>query len=220
MKSKLTRLGCTIFCLIIAAASIATGKPKSFDVWREKDTLPPFDQIVFLPIFLPNEEPGFVDLGGLSVTSGGVEWKALQFTRDKQFDVTVPVGKYLFGLVGDEWPPATVDPLEELWATRLISIEIDGTKITVNHHDLTDLSSAEGSAAIFNVFPRFLTPGNYTLKYTWIQHRPFFFVYPYEVIGIPDPSPAFEGRRVFVPETVGDTLDGKMVLSYNVTVIE
>jgi hypothetical protein len=223
-----------LFVLLALAGGIpAASADPPFEIWRDKrGELPPFDQIVFLPIFRADEPVSFVDLGNLEVSRGGKQWKALQFTRDKQFDdasdcndpsicVTVPVGKYLFGLLGDEWPPNTVNPLEELAATRLVALEIDGITIPVSQSDIVaSVSPKSGGFAIYNVFPRFNTPGAHTLKYIWNQRKMFFFVYPYDVIGIPDPFPQYEGRRVFVQEADGDMpLDGQMVLSYSLTVV-
>ena len=49
--------------------------------------------------------------------------------------------------------------------------------------------------------------------------RDFFFLYPYDVLGLPDPWPEFEGRRVFVHgELAGDPLEREMMRDYALTV--
>ena len=191
----------------------------AYDLWPDRHSLPSFDQVVFLPIFLPPEPIFFVDLGGTTVMHMNKEWRALQFTRDKEFSLTVPSGKYLFGLIGDDWPPNTVDPRQELSATRLVEIEIDGNTIPVNQSFLQDFTTGKSTFLIYNILPRFLTPGAHTLKYRWRQVTLFYFIYPYEIVfGFPDPY-GLGGRRVFLPETVGDApLDGSMTLSYALTV--
>src|SRR6266705_3524588 len=68
-----------------------------FDVWPDPDSLPPLVDTLFLP---PFPARAFVDLG-FNVKHGGKDWRALQFSRDQSFSVLVPIGKYLFGLIGD-----------------------------------------------------------------------------------------------------------------------
>jgi hypothetical protein len=194
----------------------AHGFQRGFEFWSSCTSLPDFADVEFLPIFTDSETPGFVDLGSLAVHRNGLKWKALQFTRDKAFDITVPAGKWLFGLLGDEWPAGTVDVIQELRSGRLESIEVDGWNFWIRPDCLLDLSSEEGTFAMYVVLPKFTKPGYHSLKYRWAQRRSFFFIYPYAALGTTDPF-GLDGRRVFLGgETVGNRLDGQMVLKYRV----
>lgn len=207
-----------VLCLMIGIPGGPAAANAQYELWPSCTTLPDFAEVEFLPIFTPSEPPAFVDLGSLTVQHAGKTWKALQFTRDKSLDATVSVNKWLFGLAGDEWPAGTVDVFKELHAGRLESVDIDGKSVKVNPSCLLDLSSQDGSFAVYVVLLKFTSPGVHTLKYRWRQRRAFYFVYPFDVLNIPDPA-ELNGRRVFLGgETVGDPVDGDLVLNYNVTV--
>jgi hypothetical protein len=187
-----------------------------YELWPSCDSLPDFSEVEFLPIFTPSEPTAFVDLGTLKVEHAGQVWKALQFTRDKSLNVTVPAGKWLAGLLGDEWPPDTVNAFGELHAGRLEALLVDGNETKVTPACI--FAAPDGSFAIYNVFVRYITTGAHELRYVWRQRRTFYFVYPFTVLGIPDPA-GLDGRRVFLPgEIMGSDLDGDMVLTYNLTV--
>ena len=185
------------------------GSGKGWDIWPDRTTVP-WSQVTFLPVFTTNETPGFVDLG-YNLRHAGAQWRAMQFTHTKSFALTVPVNSYLFGLLGDDWPPNTVNAVDEIHAGRLIAIEIDGTRIEVNPSSILDLSGT-GSTAIYDVLPRFTTAGRHTLKYVWQQERSFYFTIPFDP-GTPDPL-GLGGRRVFVAGEDDET----MVLSYKLVV--
>lgn len=197
---------------------VAAAPAPPYEFWQDCGALPPEADIDFLPIFLPAEEPGFVDLGD-TVPHGGQTWGALQFSRDKDFgDTTVAQGKWLVGLSGDEWPANTVNVKQEMLATQMVSWEIDGVSHRVNPSCFLDLSSSEGSFGLYNVWARFNQPGDHELKIVFRQIRDFYFVIPFAEFGIPDPL-GLDGRRVFVRgETAGDTLDGLIVHRYSVHV--
>jgi hypothetical protein len=199
----------------VPAALSRSASGTGWEVWADRATIP-WDEVTFLPIFTPDETPAFVDLG-TNVSHGGTEWRALQYQRDKALAVTVPLNSYLFGPLGDEWPSGTVDAVAELHAVRLVAIEIDGTRIDVEPSSILDLSG-DRAVAVYNVLPRFTAPGQHTIRYFWQQKRAFYFVYPFAVLGFPDPL-GMEGRRVFVAgERVGNPIDGMIVLSYDLTV--
>ena len=141
---------------------------------------------------------------------------AIEVKGDK-VTVTVPAGKWLFGLQGDDWPPGTVDAFNEMHSVRLESIEIDGRPVKLNPSDI--LTVPGHSFAVYNVYPRFNVHGQHTIVYRWRGRSANYFVIPFDVLGFPDPL-GLDGRRVFVPgEIDGVTLDGAMSLSYSVTVV-
>lgn len=220
----------TRFCSMLASVAVIAAaanpaplaaEPATWELWSSCDELPDFTEVEFLPIFLEGEPFAFVDLGGETRRKHGLEHYALQFTRDKTFELEVPVGKWLFGLLGDEWPADTVDVLEELRAIRLVRLEVDGEVVNVRPSCVVDLSSEEGALALYSVLPRFLEPGSHHLRFVWRQVKDFFFTYPYDVIGLEDPYPDYEGRRVFPRgEHVGEDLDGDLILHYELTVVD
>ena len=175
-KTPAPRLRCAFVWL--GALMLATGltplSAQDYDVWPCRE-LPDFSEVEFLPIFLEGETPGFVDLGTLALEHEGETWKALQFTSDKQFEVEVPAGKWLFPLLGDEWPPDTVDVIKELHAGRLIGLVIDGDHLSVSPSCLLDLSSEEGSIAFYNRLVRFNSAGVHSLTVIWEHDANIFW---------------------------------------------
>ena len=192
----------------------------AYEFWPSCNALPPEGEQEFLPIFLPGEEEGFVDLGQLSVQHGGQNWKAMQFTRDKDFGATtVPVGKWVLGVAGDEWPAGTVNVQQEMLATRMVAWEIDGHRYDVNPSCFLNLSSSDGGFGLYNVWARFNAPGAHTLRIILQQIRDFYFVYPFDFLGVTDPF-GLDGRRVFVRgEVSGDDLDGFLIHRYDLNVV-
>ena len=212
-------------CVLLAAVGCGGDAPSetrstlAFELWATRGALPPEGQIEFLPLFLATETPGFVDTGDV-VTHAGKTHKALQYTRDKELTATIPINKYLVGPIGDEWPAGSVNPFDELHAARLEAVDIDGVRVKVTPSDILDLSSAEGSFALYTILPRFTTTGQHTLVYSWRQVRNFYFTYPYAAVGMTDPDPVHEGRRVFVAgESAGTDLDGLMTVRYTLNVV-
>src|SRR4051812_46240646 len=67
-----------------------------FELWPDRDSRPPLADIEFLPIFTDDEDAGFVNLG-YNVSHAGRQWRALQFTHDKEFTLEVTAGKWLRG---------------------------------------------------------------------------------------------------------------------------
>lgn len=153
----------------------------------------------------------------------GLTYKALQFYQDYTFDVTVQAGRWLVAPLGWGWPLGTLDALGMYYsAVNVVSIEIDGTVFPIDRSTFVDFGEYFPGAHVVGVpyYPRFTTLGQHTFSMTFEPLEPYYCVYPYELEGVEDPSPEFEGRRVFLPEVVGDPVDGKIVLQWNVTVVE
>jgi hypothetical protein len=211
MKTFVMSLSAGVVSGLVTLGGAGAAAAADSELWPSCAERPPAE----LRQRLPLGAEGFVD-AGFTVNHAGAEWKALQFTSDREIAAEVRVGSYLRGLIGDDWPANTVDVTTELHAGRLVAVEIDGTLINVTPECLLDLSSDDGELAIYNIWPRFNTTGPHTLKYIWEQKRAFYFVHPF--------APAddeFQGRRVFVPgEVSGDPLDGLMIVTYSLTVTD
>ena len=207
-----------VLTFLVAGSGLTPANAQSnYEFWPNCNALPPLADLQPLPIFLPMETPSFVDLGSLTQTHAGESWKALQWTRDKDFGtVPVEVGKWVIGAGGDEWPANTVDVKKEMFATRVVAWEIDGKTFNVNPSCFLDLSSSEGTFGLYNIWVRFNAPGTHTLRIFLRQIRDFYFVFHGDLGPIVDPG---NGRWVFLAgEIVGNTLDGLMVHPYTLDV--
>ena len=197
-----------------------------FDLWPEKGAPPPLEQMAPLPLDVPDApEIDFVDIGDVTIERDGQTYKALQWFSDRTFEVTVPTGMYLLGLLGAFYPPDTIDPVALIQSARLVSVEIDDAVIELDDSNiffLTDFPFEGVNLASYDIFPRFLQTGTYTLRYRWRQVEPFYFIRPFGVPFQPeeDPAPEFEGRRALVAEQQGDEIDGDMLLTYILTVVD
>lgn len=204
---------------LIANSSVKSASAQSnYELWSDCNTLPPLVDLEPLPIFLPAETPSFVDLGGLTKLHAGETWKALQWTRDKDFGpVPVQVGKWITAAGGDEWPPNTVHVKKEMLATRVVAWEIDGNVFRINPSCFLDLSSDEGAFGLYNVWVRFNAPGTHTLRVFLKQNRDFYFEHDGNLGPIVAPG---NGRWVFLAgEVIGDLpLDGLMTHRYTLYV--
>jgi hypothetical protein len=154
----------------------------------------------------------------------GQTYKALQIFRDYTFAATVPADRWLLG----PWMYLTDFSGTDLmsWAAfgiNITSLEVDGQAVPVDPSMLVDL----GLGAIPDLpacdvvwYPldmRFTTLGPHTVAVTYEPAEFYNVAWP---AGSPDdPSPEFEGRRVWMPEQVGDPVDGKIVLKYNLNVV-
>ena len=198
---------------------------QDFDWWEDRTFIPPFEQIASLP--LASDDFGgdqHHHLGDKVLERDGLEYKAVQFFRDAEFTVEAQVGQYVLGWIGQFYPKGTFDGEGWLRSTEL-TLEINGQAFPIAEEDqvmIPDFPSGEDNLWTYMAFPRFLTPGEYTLKYRWRQLEPFFWVFPFGHPLIPhlpaDPL-GFEGRRVYVPEEDGEILDGEFVLTYHLTVV-
>jgi hypothetical protein len=105
-----------------------------------------------------------------------------------------------------------------------VSVELDGTVVPIDSSYLLRIDDFPGYETSvlgeYNVWPRFTTTGVHTYVETFEQEEPFFYIRPFEAAGEVDPAPQFEGRRVLVPEQIGDPVDGKFVFRYTLTVVE
>ncbi|NUM70530.1 MAG: hypothetical protein HUU43_06755 [Ignavibacteriaceae bacterium] len=218
----------------VSALLLAAGSARAADweLWPDKTQMPPDDQTVGLPIVPTGENIVvttetdsswmFIDVHQ-TLEKDGQQYKAIQAFRDGEFEATVPVGKYLIGLIGTFYPPGTVDAMALAASWQLVSVELDGTTIAIDRSYLAlrrEFPFAGNDLAFYSVFPRFNTPGTHT--YTQ-RFRPeaFFYVEYYDPVqGQVDPTPEFEGRRVLVPEQIGNPVDGEVVFKYTLTVVE
>lgn len=216
----------TMSLLLLAVGSI--NAQQAWEIWPDKDLPPRNDEILSLP--LPLDSIGGDGGHHLSteptmLESDGLPYKTMQLFRDSEFTVEVPTDRYLLGFLGRLWPQDTVDGLAWISSMQL-SVDIDDQT-----YDLTsdDIQFFEGwpfpgvDLTAYNFYPRFLQPGQHKLTFRWRQKEPFFFQFPFGLaIGAPpaDPLPEFEGRRVLVAEQEGSPVDGEMVLTYHLTVVE
>ena len=191
-----------------------------FELWPDS-TVPPPPELEILP----TGELGFIDLGDQIVEKDGQTYKSVQLFSDREFEVTVPVGKYVLGFVGVLTPPETFDLVALLNVSRMVSVEINDQVIEIDDSYfavIADFPFEGVNLGAYHVYPRFNEPGNYTLRYRWRQIEPFYFILPFGAPFSPeeDPAPEYEGRRAVVAEQIGDVIDGDMVLTYHVTVEE
>lgn len=220
--------------LTAAAILLAAGSARAADweLWADKTQMPPDDQQVGLPIVPTGENIVtavetdsswmFIDVKQ-TLEKDGQQYKAVQFFQDSEFEATVPVGKYLIGLIGTFYPSGTVDAMAMAASWNLFSLEIDGTVIPIDRSYLAlrrEFPFAGNDLAFYSVSPRFNTLGTHT----YIERfRPetFFYIEYYDASqGQVDPTPEFERRRVSIPEQIGNPVDGEVVFKYTLTVVE
>ena len=122
----------------------------------------------------------------------------------------------LAGIIGDDWPANSVDVRAEMLAYQVVGMEVDGVRhqITPSCLRVFDFGD-DGVLGVYNAWVRFSAAGQHTLKIVTRQVREFYFVYPFDFFGIPDPL-GLDGRRVFVRgEVVGDSpFDGQIIHDY------
>jgi len=212
---------------LVAAGADAQG----FERWT--GTWPPENEWCCLPI-IPDTPGGavtaaesdssvyFVDVHQTRELDGQT-YKAIQVFRDYTFDTTVPVDRWIGGPWGFLYPTGTVDVMSFMAVgVNIVSIEIDGQVFPVNASMLLDLPGylPDADTGWYPLDVRFTALGSHTLALTYQPLEPYFYIEPYEIQDLEDPSPEFEERRVLVPEQVGDPVDGKIVLRWNLTVVE
>lgn len=213
--------------LLLLLLSVSTAAAQGgYELWPDPKVPPPSDLVVFLP--LPTDDTGgdehYHPQTQTVLELDGLPYKAIQRSYDTAFDVTIPVGKYVLGWLGNFWPD-NVDGVALLHAQSL-TVEINDEAFSLSPENVASVSDfpfVGMNLAAFDFYPRFLQPGSYVLRYRWRQLEPFFFVWPF---GSPthgpatDPLPGFDGRRVFVAEQEGDPVDGEMLITYHLTVVE
>jgi hypothetical protein len=203
---------------------------REWELWPRGDVLPPEAETEFLSFFGSNlGNPEFCDAYqgqpiDVVVRHEGVEWKGSQGLCDTHLSDTVVVNQWLAGIIGVIWVHNTVNAEAMLRANRLVAIEIDGERIPVTVDDIVSWTTPDGAfdVAVYNVHPRFTTTGLHSVKYIYRQEAYFFFHYDHDLQlfeGYPDLYPGFEGRRVFIPEVVGDPVDGYMIASWTLNVV-
>lgn len=219
-------LGATLAALV-AAVVLSAGvrvetrdqwiSGEGYDWWTDCHDAP--DDMSFLPVYLPNEAPTYVDLGRNIVLEDGRRWRAVQATRDKDLGATRAVtGTWYSGMGSEEWPPRTVNVHAQLNAFRVVSYEINGNRHAVDSSCVIVYTSNSETLGFYNAWVRFTDPGSHTLKITGRQLFDYAFIFPFLETGNTDPL-GLDGRRMFVRgETVGDTLDGDFVHTYDLRV--
>jgi hypothetical protein len=223
-----------VLASVILAMAVGV-EAQDWELWSDMTTMPPGEMQFPLPIVPSGEgiaigsaedENSPTDIGlNKTLEKDGLEYKALQFTRDASYEATVPTGVYLRGLLGQLYPMGTADPVEMFGAMNLVQVEIDGTVIPIDDSYLLRVEEFPFPGfvlGLYNVYPIFHTPGTHTYVETFRPEEPYFLTVPFEglaaALGVVDPSPEFEGRRVYLPEEVGDPVDGQIVFSYTLTV--
>lgn len=228
---KSLKLAVLAACGVLLA--VGSARAADWELWPDKTQMPPGELLEGLPITPTGENLAtiWIDLGDQTLEKDGVKYKALQMFRDQKFTATVPVGRYLIGLLGNALPAGTVDLMAMTAAMNLVSVEVDGTVIPIDSSYLLfakDLVAPGHDVGLYNVFPRFNTPGTHTYVERFKLVDPFFWVEPYAQEAacgtdcgyIQDPWPEFAGHYVWVPEQVGDPVDGVIVYEYTLTVVE
>jgi len=208
--------------ILLLTAPTAETRPQwyegdGYDWWNDCSDVP--DPLEYLPIYLGSESPGFVDVGR-SILRGGVRWRVLQYTRDKDLGPTrISAGRWYGGMGADEWAPGGDDDARRhLEAFRVVSWEIDGNRHAVDPSCTVVLNTDEHAIGFYNAWVRFNEPGLHTLKVTGRQTNEFYFVVPLDRSGLGDPF-GLEGRRVFLRgESVGDTFDEELTHTYELHV--
>jgi hypothetical protein len=212
--------------LIATAIGLATARPHAaprpsddgdgYELWSDCGNLP--DSIEFLPIYLASDSHGFIDLGK-NETIGAKDFRALQYTRDKDFGQwLIRTGRWYGGLLAERWPLHTVDPRRLFEHLRVAAWEIDGTLYPVDPSCVWTQDTDDQSIGLFNIWVRFTTAGTHTLKIIYRQVAQFPFTDP--LAAGADPF-GLDGRRVLVKgEAIGDLLDEQFVHSYELVVMK
>jgi len=188
-----------------------------YEWWTDCYDVP--DDITFLPTYLPNEAQTYVDLDRNVVLEDGRRWRAVQATRDKDFGARRAVtDTWYSGMGSEEWPPRSVNVRAQLNAFRVLSYEIDGKSHSVDPSCVIVYETNDETIGFYNRWVRFTEAGLHTLKITGRQVFEYAFVFPFAQMGNADPL-GLDGRRIFVRgESVGDTLDGDFVHTYELHV--
>jgi hypothetical protein len=188
-----------------------------YELWNNCRQLPGPDDFEFLPQFLPSETPGYIDLNR-NVNYGGSEYRALQYTRDKDFGaVRIPPGRWVGGMGFDTWPLQTVDLVQQYENFHVTAWEVDGTRYAVDPSCTLIMPTDDESIGLHSMWVRFPEPGQHSLKIFGRQIADWPFRDPLvRTLGV-DPL-GLDGRRIFVGESVGDTIDQQFVHEYDLRV--
>lgn len=218
----------TVTALLALTVLSAANAQQGWDIWTDKDEPPRNDEITSLP--LPLDSTGGDGAHHLAteptvLEADGRSYKTVQLFRDTEFTVEVSTGRYLLGFLGRLWPQGTVNGLAWIGSMQL-TVDIDDETYVLSSDDIQHFEGwpfPGANLTAYNFYPRFLQPGQHTIKYRWRQQEPFFFEFPFGIInGAPptDPLTEFAGRRVLVAEQEGDPVDGETVLTYHLTVVD
>jgi hypothetical protein len=197
------------------AAPARTSDEDGFELWSDCRTLP--DDFSLLPVYLPSEPRGFVDLGR-NEPIGALTFHALQYTRDKDFGQwPIKAGRWYGGMGLSSWPVRTVNAGQVLESFRVTAWQVDGALFPVDPGCIQVVQTDEVQMAWYNMWVRFNAPGAHTLKIFSRQVAPFVFTDPLAASAGFDPF-GLDGRRVFLKEEIGDLLDQQFVHSFELVV--
>ena len=206
--------------LLVSATSVQAREHwysgEGYDWWSDCSDVP--DPIEFLPIYLGNESPGFVDLHR-TITRQGVDGASCSTRATRTWDrLESSAGRWYGGMGADEWPAGSLDAARHLERFHVTAWEIDGNRHAVDPACVVVLRGDDHTIGFYNAWVRFNEPGQHTLKIFGRQVLDFFFVYPFAETGLSDPF-GLEGRRVFLSgEAMGDSLDDEFTHTYELNV--
>jgi hypothetical protein len=210
-------LAVLVFAVLSRAPRAEALRSDGYELWTNCGDLPGYFE--FLPIYLGGDAPGYIDLGR-NDSFAGVDWRVLQYTRDKTFpNVRATTDVWYGGMGADTWPAGTVDVAGQLAAFRVTAWEVDGTRFPVSPSCVVTLETEELSMGLYNVWVRFTEAGTHTLRVFGRQVADFRFLYPFQAKGLTDPL-GLGGRRVFLRgESLGDSMDDEFVHTYQLHVV-
>jgi hypothetical protein len=216
--------GATLIALIAALLATAPAAASrehwyqgdGYDWWTDCSDVP--DPLEFLPIYLGSEAPGFIDLKR-TIRRMGVDWRVMQYTRDKDFGPTrISANRWYGGMGADEWPAGSAEAGRFLERFRVTAFEVDGNRHAVDPTCVIVLRGDDHTIGFYNAWVRFADPGLHTLKIFGRQMEDFFFSHPLFESALSDPF-GLEGRRVFLAgEVTGESLDDEFVHTYELNV--
>lgn len=100
--------------------------------------------------------------------------------------------------------PLELSPLRARWeaaGANLVAMEIEGEVVDLDASMIRHRQDAPWPGwelCLYAVFPRFNSPGEYSLSLTFQPQEPFFYVEPYAASGVEDPSPEVANNRVLI----------------------
>src|SRR5580765_2278921 len=158
MLQRLSVAGLVAIAISLAAARphAAPARPSDedgFEVWSDCRSLP--DAFSLLPTYLASEPQGFVDLGRTE-TIGSQPFRALQYTRDKDFgEWPIRAGRWYGGMGISRLPLHTVDPAQMLERFRVTAWQIDGNPYPVYPTCVQVEETDDVAMAWYNMWVRF-----------------------------------------------------------------
>jgi len=218
MLRRLVVAGLMALAIAVVAArpqAATRPSPEGHELWSDCSELP--DGFEFLPYYLGRDSQGFVDVGTADLN--GLAFRALQYTRDKDFGgVRAVAGRWYGSRMGFARGRAGADLRSQMAAFRLTALEVDGTSYAVDPACVRIIEDDDFTVGVYNVWVRFSDAGVHTVRVFGRQVAPFPFLDPAVAAGAMDPF-GLDGRRIFVQdERLGEVIDGQFVHSYELQV--